>query len=114
MFLITYQGKNEKCEALWRPSFLTQFVIDRAPKYEAIFRVCPEVGLDVCESEIRMAAFYHRMIDNRVAQGLMTKEEATKRFLVNCRRLADMPRNLPVILKGATEYEQACLLLDGE
>jgi hypothetical protein len=114
MPLITEQGRKEKAEALWRPSFLTHFVVEKAPKYAAIFRVCPEVGLEVCDAEFRMASFYNRMITNRVAQSLMTQEQATERLLVNCRRLADMPRKLPVVLKGASEFEQACLLLDGE
>lgn len=108
------QGRKEKSEALWRPSFLTHVVIEKAPKYAGIFRVCPEVGLEVCDAEIRMSAFYHRMISNRLAQRLMTQEQVTERLLVNCRRLADMPHKLPVVLKGATEFEQACLLLDGE
>jgi hypothetical protein len=54
------------------------------------------------------------MLQNRVAQGLLTKEVAAQRFRVNCPRLADMPRKLPDVLEGATEFEQACLLLDGE
>lgn len=108
------QGRKEKFEALWRPSFLTHFVIEKAPKYADIFRVCPEVGLVVCDAEMRMSAFYNRMINNRVAQSLLTQEQATERLRVNCRRLADMPRKLPTVLKSATEFEQACLLLDGE
>jgi hypothetical protein len=111
---IMYQALTEKKEALWRPSFLTHFVVTRAPKYATIFRVCPEPGLEINDPEIRLSAFYHRMLDNRVAQGLMTKEDAKKRLLINCRKLADMPRKLPVVLNGGTEFQQACLLLDGE
>jgi len=54
------------------------------------------------------------MINNRVAQGLLTKEEAQERLIVNCRRLADLPYKLPEVLHGVSEFEQACLLLDGE
>jgi hypothetical protein len=54
------------------------------------------------------------MINNRVSQGLLTAEEATQRFTVNAVRLADLPRKLPEVLEGVTEFEQACLLLDGE
>jgi hypothetical protein len=54
------------------------------------------------------------MIQNRISQGLMTEEEAKERRNLNCRKLVDMPPELPEVLKGATEFEQACLLLDGE
>jgi hypothetical protein len=54
------------------------------------------------------------MLQNRVSQGLLTEEESEARHHIQCRRLADMPRKLPEILPGATEFEQACLLLDGE
>ena len=104
----------EKNEALWRPSFLTHFVIERAAKYTGVFWVCPEADLEINDLEIRLSVFYNRMINNRVAQGLLTKEEAVERLAINCRRLADMPTKLPIVLAGATEFEQACLLLDGE
>jgi hypothetical protein len=114
MSLIGGQGATEKNEALWRPSFLTHVVITRAPKYAGVFRVCPEAELEINDPEIRLSIFYNRMINNRVAQGLLTKEEAMERLIINCRKLADLPRKLPRVLPGATEFEQACLLLDGE
>jgi hypothetical protein len=43
----------------------------------------------------------------------MTQEAATQRLLCNAQKLGDLPRKPPVILRGATEFEQACLLLDG-
>ena len=61
-----------------------------------------------------MLVFYTRMLQNRVSQGLLTEEESEARHYIQCRRLADMPQKLPEILPGATEFEQACLLLDGE
>lgn len=105
---------TEKSEALWKPSVLTHFVLKKAPKYSAIFRVCPEAGLEINNAEIRLSVFYNRMLNNRVAQGLLTKEDMMKRLLVHIPRLADMPRKLPLVLKGVTEFEQACLLMDGE
>ena len=113
MSLTMYQGSIEK-EALWRPSLVTHAVITKAPEYAMIFRVCPEAGLDISDPEIRLCTFYKRMIDNQVAQGLMTKEDGMKRILINCSKLSDMPRKLPIVLKGRTEFEQACLLSDGE
>ena len=93
---------------------MTHFVITKDPKYTEIFRVCPEAGLEINDREFRLAVFYNRMINNRVAQGLLTKEEAQERLIVNCRRLADLPYKLPEVLHGVSEFEQACLLLDGE
>lgn len=113
-FLIQGQASTEKREAVWRPSFLTHFITSRAPKYAGILRVCPEPHLDINDPEIRLSVFYNRMLQNRVAQGLLTKQEAKERYDTKCRTLADMPRKLPEVLKGATEFEQACLLLDGE
>jgi hypothetical protein len=114
MSLLMQQGRKEKIEALWRPSVLTHFVIEKAPKYAGVFRVCPEVGLVVCDAELRMSTFYHRMVNNRLAQSLMTQEQATKRLRDNLRRLVDMPRKFPIVLNGVSEFEQACLLMDGE
>ena len=72
------QGAMEKNEALWRPSFLTHFVIERAAKYAGVFQVCPEADLEINDLEIRLSVFYNCMINNQVAQGLLTKEEAVE------------------------------------
>jgi hypothetical protein len=113
MYLIESQAATEKHEALWKPSFLTHFIITKAPKYADVIRVCPEFCLDINDPETRILVFYNRMLQNRVAQGLLTKQESEERHNNQCRKLADMPRKLPEVLKGATEFEQACLLLDG-
>jgi len=86
----------------------------KAPKYAGVFRACPEAGLEISDPETRLSIFYNRMIRNRIAQGLLTEEEARDRLSVNCRRLADMPRKPPRVIDGFTEFEQVCLLLDGE
>ena len=114
MFLIKRPGATEKNDAIWKPSFLTRFLLTKAPKYMDIFRVCPESTLEVNDEVLRLSIFYNRMIENRVRQGLLTTEQAKERLRVNCRRLVDMPRDLPEVLAGANEFEQACLLLDGE
>lgn len=93
---------------------MTQTILDNDPKYLNILRVSPESSLKINNPETRMLVFYNRMLQNRVAQGLLTEEERQERHFIQCRKLADLPRKLPTILPGATEYEQACLLLDGE
>ena len=114
IYLIYGQARGEKRDALWKPSFLSHFIISKEPKYTHIIRVCPEISHIFNDSEMRMLVFYRRMLRNHVSQGLITEEESKARHLIQCRRLADMPRKLPEIIPGLTEFEQACLLLDGE